>query len=116
VNFAPKSSASKIGRISITDSPFGNGFGQRFTHSIASSFDFTCQIQKPATSSFVSANGPSTTLRLVPLNTTRAPAELGFRPSAASMMPARASSSLNLPMSAMSFSSGMTPASESPWP
>ena len=34
VNSAPKSSASKIGRISISDSPFSNGFGQRLIHSI----------------------------------------------------------------------------------
>ncbi len=41
VNSAPKSSASKTWRISISDSVPGNGFGARFTHSIASSFDFT---------------------------------------------------------------------------
>ena len=41
----------------------GMGFGQRFAHSIASSFDFTCHSQKPATSSFVSVNGPSITVR-----------------------------------------------------
>ncbi len=52
--------ASKRGRISISDSP-GIGFGQRLTHSMASSIDFTRQIQKPATSSFVSAKGPSVT-------------------------------------------------------
>ena len=62
-------------RISISESP-GIGFGQRFTHSIASSFDFTCQSQKPATSSFVSVNGPSTTVRLLPENRTRTPFEL----------------------------------------
>jgi len=47
------------------------------THSIASAFDFTCHIQKPATSSFVSAKGPSITLRFAPENLTRAPFELG---------------------------------------
>src|SRR5689334_24297182 len=35
------------------------------------SIDFTCQIQKPATSSFVSANGPSITVRDLPLKRTR---------------------------------------------
>jgi hypothetical protein len=33
---------------------------------MASSSDAHCQSQKPAISSFVSANGPSTTLRLSP--------------------------------------------------
>ena len=54
VNSAPKSSASNTWRISISDSVPGNGLGQRLTHSIASSFDLTWHIQKPATSSFVS--------------------------------------------------------------
>ena len=35
------------------------GFGQRLTHSTASSIERTCQSQNPATNSFVSANGPS---------------------------------------------------------
>ena len=87
--------------------------GQRLTHSIASSFDFTCHIQKPAISSLVSAKGPSITVRLAPENLTRAPFELGWRPSPASMTPALTSSSLNLPISASSFSFGRTPASES---
>src|SRR5581483_6784900 len=87
------------------------GLGQRFTHSIASSFDFTCQIQKPAISSLVSANGPSITVRLFPENLTRAPFELGCRPSPASITPALTSSSLNLAISASSFSSGILPAS-----
>ena len=44
VNASPKSSASKIGRISISDStPIG--LGQRLTHSIASSSDATRQTQ-----------------------------------------------------------------------
>ena len=56
-------STSTIWRISIWDSvPIG--FGQRLTHSIASSSDSTWKIQKPAISSFVSANGPSVTDRL----------------------------------------------------
>ena len=65
---------------------------------MASSLDFTCQIQKPATSSFVSANGPSMTVRLSPSNLTRAPFELGCSPSPASITPALTSSSLNLPI------------------
>jgi hypothetical protein len=36
------------------------------THSTASSIEFTFQIQKPAMSSLVSANGPSVTVRFVP--------------------------------------------------
>jgi len=36
----PKSSASNTWRISISASP-SVGLGQRFTHSMASSFDFT---------------------------------------------------------------------------
>jgi len=46
------------------------------THSIASSIDFTCQIQKPAINSFVSAKGPSMTACFPPENRTRAPLEL----------------------------------------
>src|SRR5687767_7065433 len=51
-------------------------------------------IEKPATSSFVSANGPSMTVRLSPLNFTRAPFEVGASPSAARRIPAFASSAL----------------------
>src|SRR5581483_7022762 len=78
----------------------------------ASSIDFTFQIQKPATSSLVSAKGPSTTVRVLPLNCTRLPLLLGCCPSPACMMPAFTSCSLNLPISVSSFSLGMTPASE----
>src|SRR6266571_3693613 len=112
VNSAPKSSASNTWRISISESS-RIGLGQRLTHSIASSFDFTCHIQKPATSSLVSAKGPSTTVRFAPENRTRAPFELGCSPSPASITPAFTSSSLNFPIAARSFSSGITPASES---
>src|ERR1700754_1192117 len=52
------------------------------------------------------------TVFLPPENRTRLPLLLGCRPSPASMMPAFTSSSLNLPMSANSFSLGITPASE----
>src|SRR5437870_6061837 len=89
------------------------GLGQRLTHSIASFFDFTCQSQKPAISSFVSAKGPSITVRLLPENLTRAPFELGWSPSPASSTPAFTSSSLNFPISVRSCSLGITPASES---
>jgi hypothetical protein len=83
------------------------------THSIASSFEFTCQIQKPANSSLVSVKGPSITVRLLPENRTRAPLELGWSPSPASITPAFASSSLNFPISARSCWLGISPASES---
>src|SRR6185369_2464859 len=88
----PKSSDSQSGRISRSDGP-GIGLGQRFTHSIASSIDRTCQIQNPATSSLVSAKGPSVTDRFVPLKCTRFPNLLGLSPSPASMIPAFTSSS-----------------------
>ena len=55
MNSGPKSSVSKIWRISISASPC-NGLGQRLTHSMASSFDLTCRIQKPAISSLVPAS------------------------------------------------------------
>src|SRR5688572_9160037 len=88
------------------------GLGIFLTHSIASSFDFTWMSQKPAISSFVSAKGPSITVRLDPEKRTRAPFELGCNPSPASITPAFTSSSLNFPISARSFSSGRMPASE----
>src|SRR6478736_5406426 len=66
----------------------------RRAHSTASSMDFTCQIQNPATSSLASENGPSTNERPAPLNTMRLPLELGCRPSPASITPAFTSSSL----------------------
>src|SRR6185312_7341748 len=114
VNSAPKSSASKTWRSSTSHSWPGKGLGQRLSQSMASCLDFTFQIQKPATSSFVSAKGPSTTVRLLSReNFTRAPLELGCNPSPACMTPAFTSSSLKRPMSARSFSSGITPASES---
>jgi hypothetical protein len=112
VNSAPKSSASNTGRISISDS-LGIGFGQRLTHSIASSMDFTCHNQKPAISSFVSENGPSITVRLAPENRTRLPRVVGCRPSPASITPALTSCSLKLPMAASNSSLGITPASDS---
>ena len=80
VNSSPKSSISNTWRISISESLI-IGFGHRLTHSIASSSDLTCHTQKPAISSFDSANGPSTTVRLSPENRTRTPFELGCSPS-----------------------------------
>src|SRR5262245_30801559 len=112
VNSAPKSSASNIWRISTSASSLW-GLGQRFNHPIASSIDLHCQIQNPASNSFVSANGPSITVRLLPENLTRTPLELGCNPSPASITPAFASSSLNLPISVRSCLLGITPASES---
>ena len=47
--------------------------GYRLAHSIASSIDWTSQIQTPATSSFASAKGPSVTDRLVPSKWIRFP-------------------------------------------
>jgi hypothetical protein len=49
------------------------------THSIASSFEFTWNIQNPAISSLRSGNGPSMTVRLPAENLTRVPFELGCR-------------------------------------
>ena len=51
--------------------------GHFFTQSIASCSEETFQTQNPAMSSFVSANGPSVTVRFEPENRTRAPRELG---------------------------------------
>src|ERR671914_146756 len=45
VNSSPKSSTSNTGRISTVLSTPSSGFGMRFTHSIASSIDFTCHTQ-----------------------------------------------------------------------
>jgi hypothetical protein len=63
VNPSPKSSTSINLRISTSALPFGEQFGARLTQSIASASDFTLMIEKPATSSFVSVNGPSMTVR-----------------------------------------------------
>src|SRR5207237_8543415 len=86
-------------------------FGHRLTHSITSSLDLHCINQKPAISSFVSANGPSTTVRLLPENLTRAPRELGWSPSPASITPALTSSSLKRVIWVSISSLGITPAS-----
>src|SRR5262249_50865526 len=89
------------------------GLGARFAHSIASFLDATFISQYPAISSLVSANGPSTTIRLSPENRTRAPCELAFRPVRSTSTPALASSSLYFPIAASISSLGMLPASDS---
>ena len=66
---------------------------------MASSLDLTWSSQKPAISSLVSAKGPSMTVRSLPENLMRAPFELGWSPSPASITPAFTSSSLNFPIS-----------------
>src|SRR5438067_3537543 len=73
VNSAPKSSASNTWRTSTSVS----SKGARLSHSIASSRDLHFHNQKPATSSFVSANGPSITDFCPFENLTRAHIELG---------------------------------------
>jgi hypothetical protein len=86
--------------------------GHFFAHSTASSIDAHCQIQNPAISSFVSANGPSETVRDVPENFTRFPLELGCSPSPACITPAATNVSLYAVMSDSNCSLGITPASE----
>jgi hypothetical protein len=54
------------------------------TQSIASSFEFTWNIQNPAINSLSSGNGPSVTVSLPRENLMRVPFELGCRPSPAS--------------------------------
>ena len=76
---------------------------------MASFRSLTFHSQKPATSSLASANGSSITVRAVLENLTRAPFELGCRPSPATITPAFTRSSLNLPMSASSLSSVISP-------
>src|ERR1700730_17082888 len=87
--------------------------GARLSHSTASSMDLTCQSQKPAMSSLVSAKGPSVTVRCCPENLTRLPFELACKPFASSRTPALTNSSLNFPMEVRISVLGMTPASES---
>src|SRR5437667_9705316 len=110
VNSLPKSSDSSTGRISTSVPPPN---GARLSHSTASSIDFTCHSQKPAMSSFDSANGPSMTVLCSPENFTRLPFDVGWRPSPSSITPAFTSSSLNVPISVRTFSLGISPASDS---
>src|ERR1700689_2340129 len=60
-------------------------------------------------SSLASVKGPSMTVLFLPENLTRAPLELGWRPSRASRTPALLSSSLYLPISSRSSGSGRAP-------
>src|SRR5712692_2136013 len=64
-------------------------------------------------SSFASVKGPSITVRLFPEYLTRQPLELAWSPEASSSTPALCSSSWYFAISPMSFSEGITPASES---
>ena len=111
---APKSSGSNTWRISISD------FGAR--HRVGAALDpfdrFFLRLHLPepeAGDQFLGfGEGPvDRPCACRPRNFTRAPLELGCRPSPASMMPALTSSSLYLPMAVSSFSLGMMPASES---
>src|SRR5207247_4783505 len=81
-------------------------YGARFSHSRASSSERTCQSQYPATSSLVSAHGPSMTVRFLPSNRTRLPCELGERRPAPRTTPALTSSSLNFWYSAIASGVG----------
>src|SRR6202035_4315348 len=97
---SPKSSVSKTRRISISIPPPN---GARLIQAIASSMDFTCHNQKPATSSFDSGNGRSMTVGALPEKLTRFPLDVGCRPSPANSTPAWTSSSLNAPISGRIF-------------
>ena len=62
----------------MPSSDFGPEFTpERLAHSIASSFDFTWISQKPASSPWVSAKGPSVTVRFPAEKWMRAPFALG---------------------------------------
>ncbi|MOA31495.1 hypothetical protein D3C78_1526570 [compost metagenome] len=87
------------------------GLGHFLTQAMASCREAHFQIQKPATNSFVAANGPLMTRRSWPEKATRAPRALGCRPSPASITPAWTSSSLKAPIAANSSCVGITPAS-----
>src|SRR5262245_43987502 len=80
---------------------------------MASSSEFAWIRQKPATSSFVSANGPSVTMHFPLAQWTRMPFELGWSLPHSRSAPALTSASLNLAISDRVFSSGQTPASKS---
>src|SRR4029077_8668169 len=105
------SSGSINGRISTSESSIEQ-FGHFFTQSIASCSEETFQIENPAMSSVVSANGPAVTVRFEPENRTRAPQELGVSPPATSMIPALINSLLNLSMASNISMGGISPASD----
>src|SRR5438876_176350 len=81
-------------------------YGARLSHSRASSIERTCHSQYPATSSFVSANGPSITVRFFPSNRTRFPCALGASRPAPTTTPALTSSSLNFWCAAIASGDG----------
>jgi hypothetical protein len=102
---------SHFEKISISLGP-SIGLGQRFTHSTASAMHLTSHNQKPATTSFVSANGPSMTARFEPSKATRLPFEEGRKPpKSPARIPASTSASLYSPMASRSSVEGMMPAS-----
>src|SRR6185436_5373123 len=76
VSAGPNPSGSSTCRISISP-PWPGRYGQRLTHSMASSSEPTSHNQKPPTSSFVSGKGPSITVGFVPESDTRTPFETG---------------------------------------
>src|SRR5262249_4804960 len=96
----------------MTPSSSGIGFGHRFTHSTHSARSLHWKIQYPATSSFASANGPSTTVGFDRPNFTRAPCELGLRPAPSRSTPALISSSLYLPIADSISTLGIAPDSD----
>ena len=74
--------------------------GARFAQAIASSMSLTSQMEKPATSSRVSVNGPSITVRREPSMTMRLALASFLRPAAATKTPAFTSSSVKASMAA----------------
>ena len=107
VNASPKSSASKIWRISIST---GRSSGWGTLHPLDRLFQ---RLAPPDPEPGHQLPGLGERAfddeRSLPEKRTRAPFELGCRPSPASMMPALTSSSLNLPMSASNSGSASRP-------
>ena len=83
--------------------------GQRLAHSIASSLEFTCIIQKPPRVSFAPAKGPLATLGLPRENVIRAPIEGGWRPSSDSSTPAACKDLLYFIIASTALASGIVP-------
>src|SRR5215217_8549630 len=73
-------------------------------------------IQKPPSTSFASANGPSVTVGTPPGKVTRAPIDGGCKPSAEISIPAFWSDSLYAIMTDTAFTSGMAPGSADSYP
>src|SRR4029077_3541539 len=93
----PKAAEAHIPSLSTTcrTSKIPPSKGARFSHSGAWSSERTSHSQYPPTSSLLSANGPSMTLRCLPSNRTRLPCELGERRPLPTTIPAFANASLN---------------------